>query len=74
MAFYLAALSQILLYTLLRDWIVDISPKFAVSDEQWSYFTGLVVFHILTLVLVTVGVRVRSTAALLRLGSADPIS
>ena len=73
-AFYFAALSQIVLYTLLRDWIVDVSPKFAVSDEQRSSLTGLVVFHILTLVLVTTSVRIRSTAALLRLWSAGPVS
>ena len=66
-AFYLAALSQVVLYTLLGGWIVDVSPEFSVSDEQRSYLTGLVVFHILTLVLVTASVRVRSTAALLRL-------
>ncbi len=66
-AFYLAALSQVILYTLLRDWIVDVSSEFAVSDEQRSHFTGLVVFHIFTLILVTASVRVRSTVALFRL-------
>ncbi len=52
-AFYLAALSQIVLYTLLRDWIVDVPAEFAVSEEQRSYLTTLVTFHCVTLVLVS---------------------
>ena len=59
-AFYLAAISQIILYTALRDWIVDVPREFAVSDEQRSYLTGLVVFHCATLVLVSIVLRLRS--------------
>lgn len=59
-AFYLAALSQIALYTVLRSWIIDVPPEFTVSDEQRSYLTGLVVFHGVTLLLVTLALRVRS--------------
>ena len=73
-AFYLAALSQIVLYTLLKSWITDASPDFAVPDEQQSYLTALVVFHIFTLVLVTASVRIRSTAALLGPRNAGHIS
>ena len=58
-AFYLAALSQIVLYTMFRNWIVDVPPEFAVSDEQRSYLTGLVIFHSVTLVLVTAALKVR---------------
>ena len=59
-AFYLAALSQIVLYTVLRSWIIDVPAEFAVSDVQRSYLTGLVVFHCLTLILVTFALRARS--------------
>lgn len=58
-AFYLAAFSQIVLYTIFRNWIVDVPPEFAVSDEQRSYLTGLVIFHSVTLVLVTAALKVR---------------
>lgn len=59
-AFYLAASSQIVLYTVLRSWIIDVPAEFAVSDVQRSYLTGLVVFHCLTLILVTFALRARS--------------
>ena len=59
-AFYLAAISQILLYTLLRDWIIDVPAEFAVSDEQRGYLNGLVGFHCVTLVLVSVALWQRA--------------
>ena len=49
-AFYIAAVSQIVLYTVLRSWIVDVPPEFAVTDEQRSYLSGLVAFHCVTLI------------------------
>ena len=52
-AFYVAAVSQIVLYTVLRAWIVDVPAEFAVSEEQQAYLTGLVVFHCVTMVLVS---------------------
>ena len=58
-AFYLAAISQIVLYTVFRAWIIDVPEEFAVSPEQVSYLTVLVVFHIVTLVLVTIALRMR---------------
>ncbi len=61
-AFYLAALSQIVLYTFLRSWIIDVPIEFAVSDEQQSYLNGLVVFHCVTLILVTFALRTRTEA------------
>ncbi len=67
-SFYIAAISQIALYTLLREWIIDVPPDFAVTDEQRSYLTGLVVFHLITLALVTFCVRVRSTAGIFQRG------
>ncbi len=60
-AFDLAALSQIVLYTALRSWIIDVPAEFAVSDEQQSYLTGLVVFHCVTIVLVTLALKMKLT-------------
>ena len=59
-AFYFAAISQIVLYTILRGWIIDVPPEFAVTAEQQSYLTGLVIFHVVTLVLVTAAIKIRS--------------
>lgn len=59
-AFYLAAFSQILVYTLFREWIIDVPAEFAVSDEQRGYLTSLVIFHCITLVLVSVALWSRS--------------
>ncbi len=61
-AFYVAAISQIILYTVFRNWITDVPPGFAVTDEQRSYLTGLVVFHCVTVVLVSAALRIRSAA------------
>ena len=61
-AFYLAAVSQIILYTVFRSWITDVPPEFAVTDEQRSYLTGLVIFHCVTIVLVTAALKIRSAA------------
>lgn len=52
-AFYLAAISQIVLYTLLRPWVLDVPPEFAVSESEQQYLTVLVVFHAVTLTAMT---------------------
>ena len=52
-AFYIAAVSQIVLYTLLRSWIMDVPEPFTITPDQDSYLTLLVVFHVATLCLVT---------------------
>ena len=57
-AFYVAASSQIVLYTAFREWIVDVPEKFAVSPDQVSYLTTLVIFHFVTLILVTIALWV----------------
>ena len=62
-AFYAAAMSQIVLYTLLRDWIVDVPAEFAVSEEQRGYLSGLVIFHCATLVLVSLALWFRTRAS-----------
>lgn len=48
-AFFTAALSQILLYTLLRDWITDVPDAFARAPEEIAYLDTLVIFHLVTL-------------------------
>ena len=59
-AFYVAAISQIILYTLLREWIIDVPAEFAVTEEQRGYLTSLVIFHCVTIVLVTWALWLRS--------------
>ena len=56
-AFYLAAMSQVVLYTVLRTWVLEVPEAYAVSSEQQSYLSALVAFHSVTLVLVTWAVR-----------------
>ena len=56
-AFYVAALSQIVLYTVLRSWVVDVPDEFQITPEQNQYLTTLVIFHVVTVILVTVAVR-----------------
>ena len=58
-AFYVAASSQVVLYTVLREWILDVPPEFTVSAEQRDYLSGLVVFHLVTLVAVSAALWVR---------------
>ena len=48
-AFLIGAVSQILLYTLFRAWIIDVPVEFAPTPEQVTYLTTLVWFHIVTL-------------------------
>lgn len=52
-AFYLAATSQILLYTVGRSWVTDVPEAFAITPEQDAYLSLLVAFHVVTLVLVS---------------------
>ena len=48
-AFFVAAVSQILLYTLGRDWIVDVPEAFARTPDERAYLNTLVAFHIVTM-------------------------
>lgn len=59
-AFYLAAVSQVFLYTVFRDWIINVPSEFAVTSEQRSYLTTLVIFHCVTLVLMTAALKFRA--------------
>ena len=56
--FYLTAVSQIALYTLFRDWIIDVPQDYAPSPEQMTYLSALVVFHLVTILLVTLALKV----------------
>ncbi len=53
LAFYIAAFSQIVLYTIFRDWIIDVPADFALEQEQVGYLTTLVIFHCVTLFFVS---------------------
>ncbi len=53
-AFFVAALSQILLYTVLRSWVLDVPEAFAVGPEQAAYLTTLVIFHVVSLLFVAI--------------------
>ena len=59
-AFYVAAISQIVLYTIFQDWIVDVPAEFTVSEEQRGYLTTLVIFHCVTIALVTSALLIRT--------------
>ena len=51
--FFIASLSQIALYTIGRDWILDVPTEFQPSEESVAYLGSLVAFHVATLVAVS---------------------
>lgn len=51
-AFFVAAESQVLLYTVFRDWILDVPNSFAEIASQTAYLDLLVGFHLVTMALV----------------------
>lgn len=58
-AFIIAAASQISLYTIFHDWVLDVPDAFAPSEGQRAYLNTLVGFHIISLVLVLASVTGR---------------
>ena len=62
--FYAAAVSQIVLYTAGRAWILDVPADFAPAPDQVAYLDALVLFHLVTLTAVS--------TALLALRRLDP--
>jgi hypothetical protein len=56
-AFFAVALSQILLYTLLRPWFIDVPVKFTPAPEHLGYLNMLVIFHVVSIVLVLIALR-----------------
>ena len=59
--FYLTATSQIVLYNVLRAWLLDVPADFAVDPEGESDLNDLIAFHAVALVLVTVALRLRGS-------------
>lgn len=57
LAFFIAALSQIVLYTVFRSWIVDVPEAFRRTPEELGYLNGLVAFHLVTLAIVIATLR-----------------
>ena len=57
LAFYIAGISQVALYTIFRSWIMDVPEPFAITPDQDNYLTLLVAFHVVTLLLVTYALR-----------------
>ena len=53
-AFLIGAVSQILLYTVFRKWIIDVPIEFAPTPEQVTYLTTLVWFHIVALAIFAI--------------------
>lgn len=51
-AFGIAAVSQIVLYTALRSWVLDVPAALAVPPENVQYLDGLVAFHIASLAVI----------------------
>lgn len=61
-AFFIAATSQIFLYTVLRSWITDVPDEFARPPEEASSLGGLVIFHVVTIALIVVALWLRPSA------------
>ena len=59
---FIAAVSQIFLYTVLRSWITDVPDEFARPPEEVSSLSGLVIFHIVTIALIVVALWLRPSA------------
>ncbi|MEL6298350.1 MAG: hypothetical protein AAFQ45_07250 [Pseudomonadota bacterium] len=55
-AFFVAAVSQLLLYTVARAWILDVPAAFAHSPEEAGYLDSLGVFDVATIGLVALAI------------------
>ncbi|MEO1002517.1 MAG: hypothetical protein AAFX65_05325 [Cyanobacteria bacterium J06638_7] len=60
LAFYSAGLSQTVLYTRLRSWIMDVPDAVAITPDQDSYLSVLVIFHVTALLLVSFSLWVKA--------------
>lgn len=63
-AFFVAAASQIVLYTAFRTWILDVPEAFARTPEEIAYLDTLVAFHVITIAAVAVALLLRRKSAL----------
>ena len=50
--FFVAAVSQIALYTVFRAWIIDVPIEIAPNSNEVAYLNWLVGFHLVSIVLV----------------------
>ncbi len=55
-----AALSQILLYSVFRPWILDVPKEFARSSEEVGYLDTLILFHLSTLLFLLLALWLKS--------------
>ena len=55
-ACFMAAASQILLYTVFRQWVLDVPDSFARSPAEIAYLDYLVVFHIVTILALCLAI------------------
>ena len=62
-AFFAAAISQIVLYTIFRAWIIDVPEEFARTPDEIAYLDTLVFFHLVTLGLVGLAIWLRRPRA-----------
>ena len=62
-AFFVAAVSQILLYTIFRAWILDVPEAFARTPEEITYLDTLVAFHLVTIAAVAIALLLGRTSA-----------
>jgi hypothetical protein len=51
-AFVLASVSQVFLYTVFREWILAVPAEFAPTPKEAAYLGILVAFHVATLLIV----------------------
>jgi len=58
-AFFTAACSQIVLYTVLRSWVVDVPQAFQPSPDQIAYLDLLAGFHAVTVLIILAALRLR---------------
>jgi len=55
-----AAASQIVLYTLLREWVLDVPAAYSVDPAAEGYLDFLIVFHVVTLASILAAVLWRA--------------
>ena len=60
-AFFAAALSQIVLYTVFRSWIIDVPADIAPTAEEVAYLNSLVGFHLVSIALVLLALWLRKS-------------
>lgn len=62
-AFFVAVISQIVLYTVFRTWILDVPEKFYRAPEEVKYLDTLVIFHVVTIILVVLAIWLKRSSA-----------